>query len=249
MFLDAHIHIQNIDDKELFFREAKKSNVERFFVNGTREDDWERVARLEETCSGVVPWFGVHPWFVDGVTATWEERLRKYLCEKKGAHIGEIGLDSVHSKKTLDQQVLIFKKQIDLAIELKRSFSLHCVGAWGMTIDILRAYKDALPPFICHAYGGSQDVARSMTRLGGYISFSTSLTRRAPGKTRDLLRAIAPERLLVETDYPYISKATGSDTRYGDLIQALYCHIADMRGETLETIERVVWKNGEIFTN
>ena len=124
-YIDAHLHLQ---DERLFGKaaqiiaRAESRGVHRFFCNATRESDWQLVIELARKFSGIVPFFGTHPWQVETVMVGWEKRLADALssCASAGAGIGEIGLN-----KNTVSELKIFEEHVDIAKKYDTPILIH----------------------------------------------------------------------------------------------------------------------------
>jgi len=212
---DCHNHIQ---DERLFTRisevmsRAQAAGVVRMGVKGCCEADWLRVVEIAETCEGIHPAFGLHPWFIADRSPEWLQTLEKLLVQHPQASVGEIGID--HKVEDYDQknQESVFLAQLDLARNLDRPVSIHCRGAWGRLIELLDEFGHLPRGMLIHCFGGSAEVAMELVKRGGYISFSGSITRPNNKKAGPAIRAVPADRILIETDAPDIAPSTATGT-------------------------------------
>ena len=144
---------------------------------------------------GVVPAFGLHPWFSaeDG----WQYRLEEFLRRVPAACVGEIGLDGAKGAAGQERD---FLAQLELARQFGRPAVIHCVKSWGRLLELLSAA--GLSCFMLHAYGGSPEIVKAFAELGGYFSFGGELKDPRREKLKAALAAVPPERLLFETESP-----------------------------------------------
>ncbi|XP_021858390.2 uncharacterized protein [Spinacia oleracea] len=204
---DAHCHLQ---DPRIFslaprlISSSLDSGIAHFAVNGVSEKDWHLVKQMSESYPSVVPCFGVHPWFVPERTAGWFTILRQFFDSTPSAAVGEIGLDKGSRGKQIDfdVQVEVFKKQLELAKELRRPASVHCVRAFGDLLDVMKATGPFPDGVILHSYLGSAEMVPELARLGAYFSFSGFLMSMKSQKARKMLKAVPSDRILLETDAP-----------------------------------------------
>ena len=195
---DAHDHLQNYPSdaaEAAAMAAASAAGVTGMLCCGTGPDDWGRVLELSGRYPGVVPAFGLHPWF--GAEEGWLGRLEEFLRRVPGACVGEIGLDGV---KGVAGQERDFSAQLELARQFARPAAIHCVKSWGRMLELLNAAE--LPCFMLHAYGGSPELVKAFAELGGYFSFGGELKDPKREKLRAALAAVPPERLLFETESP-----------------------------------------------
>ncbi len=215
MLTDAHVH---------FFPELLTLtppfpgwDPRQIHLNATREADWKAVAQVSRRASSVpgfpevVPYFGIHPWYVAGISEVWEDRLAATLDQFPSAGVGEIGLDALRPDLELQQKV--FLAQLELARSLNRPVSVHCVRAWEWVEPLIqRTVGPAGLPILLHGFNGSADQAlHFLEGLGWNVSFSlTSLrTRLNSPKTRGLLERLPPDRVLMETDAETLDQTRG----------------------------------------
>jgi len=124
--------------------------------------------------------------------------------EEKVVALGEIGLDYYYDLSPRDVQKDVFGRQLDLAYELDKPVILHIRDAHGDMADYLRSLAHR-PRGIIHCFTGSAEMAKVYVKMGFYISFSGSLTFKKAPNLWEAAKVIPPERLLVETDSPYLA--------------------------------------------
>lgn len=251
MFQDAHIHLQNGGlQTAKILSDAREQRCGRFFCNGSAPSDWNEVRDLAASSGTIVPFYGVHPWYVDEARDGWDAALLERLKDPK-ARIGEIGLDSAKKELDINKQREVFSRQIDIAVETGRSFAVHCVHAWEMLVEELDMRKGKLPGFMIHWFSGSPEVARELVRRGAYLSFSPRLLYERAKRHRAAFDAVPLERILLETDYPYLPDAVSGDAetadKYFEWLKALYGIAAHLKSTDEESFIDKVWENGTIF--
>jgi len=205
MLFDAHNHIQ---DERLCKRlgevlsRASQAGVTRMASCASGiGDEWTRLQKIAEDNPGCVfANFGLHPWHVDSAPIGWKRGLEHRLAALPSG-IGETGLDkAARVAAPIEDQIKAFRWQLDLALERGLPVSIHCVKAWGLVVEQLRARPGLR--FMLHAYGGTAELARELTALGAYLSFGSALTDPRRSTAAQALHAVAPDRLLLETDAP-----------------------------------------------
>lgn len=254
MLQDAHIHLQDAGTEGLrILREAPAARAGRFFCNGSSPSDWEEVRAIAESSEAAVPFYGVHPWYINEAGTGWEEKLREYLTPGRSC-VGEIGLDKARGKADFDKQLHIFARQLDVASSLNKPFAVHCVQAWeALLAELARHGAKGLPPFIIHWFSGSPEVAAELVRLGAYISFSPRIMDEGPSRQRDSFARVPVERILLETDYPYMpgAKKGAAPTAdgYFNMLRSLYSCAAGLKDIAGEVFENRIWDNGTVFVH
>ncbi len=248
---DAHIHLQDSGaETEKILSAAKARRVGRFFCNGTSADDWPDVKSLAESHDEVIPFFGVHPWFADSTRSGWEDLLVKYLS-LPGACVGEIGLDKSKTSVDFETQRRVFRRQLDIAVELNKPFAVHCVQAWDVLTEEIAARKYEDLRFMVHWFSGSPELAAGLIKLGAYISFSPRLLYERALKHRASFAATPADKILLETDYPYLPDAVEGQIevaeKYFEWLGSLYGIASRLKNMDQEEFEQKVWGNGTVF--
>jgi TatD DNase family protein len=249
MFLDAHIHLQDVKDAEVMsslLACATEQGVGKFFCNATSPLDWQMVKEIAERDERVVPFFGVHPWNADKVEEGWDQRLREF-CSEDGAGLGEIGLDKIHNGEFFDKQTEIFIRQLDIASSLRKPFAVHCVRSGEVLIESLRSRDLRGTRFMIHAFSGTPEDVHALAGLGAYFSFR--ILKNMSENKRRVFTLVPIDRLLLETDFPYL--AAGEKDPGGELyflyLRQLYETAAEIRGMGAEDLREVIWNNGTVF--
>jgi len=171
-------------------------------VNATCEEDWPAVEALALADPDFVsPAFGIHPWKAHTATNDWCERLANLLENHPQASIGECGLDGWVSSPSIEIQRPVFEAQLELAREMQRPVTIHCLKAWA---PLFEAFAQSPPPprFLMHSFGGSLEVARRLLPLGANFSFSGYFLHRRKAKVLEVFRQLPRDRILLETDAP-----------------------------------------------
>lgn len=203
-FIDVHCHLQDprlARDLAGVLARAEQAGVKAMVVCGTSESDWERVLDLDRSYPCVVPMLGLHPWHVPTVRTGWEGRLENLLRDS-GAGLGECGLDFAVEDCDRDAQVAALRVQLRLARTLEVPLAVHCRKAWESLGRLVR--EEGLPAAgaLLHAFGGSAETAREMQELGFSLAFGCSIAAPQNRRAAQVLPAVRPERLLLETDSP-----------------------------------------------
>jgi TatD DNase family protein len=254
MLQDAHIHLQDAGEEGArIIVGAEGRGIDRFFCNGSGPSDWEAVRYLASSSDKVLPFYGLHPWYVEEAGAGWYDELKRYLA-MPGSAIGEIGLDKVRRNIDFAKQSDAFRAQLALAVEYSKPFAVHCVQAWEPLISELRRAgigDGSGPPFIVHWFSGSVSVGLEIVKAGGYLSFSPRISDTFAEKQREALASVPEERMLLETDYPYMPGANKlravSADEYFSALEELYQKAADLRGVDAGYLAQRVWDNGTVF--
>ena len=253
MLQDSHIHLEHVKDSsvmESILAKAPERRVKRFFCNAASPDDWDLVSELARAGDTIVPFYGIHPWKVDEIKDGWYEELKKRL-EVRPVGVGEVGLDHCKNRPDHDLQKGIFLRQLDLAISLDLPVAIHCVSAWETMLEELRKRRAKKARMMFHLFSGSTEVLSELLGMGAFISFSFGISEGGSRRAREAFQVTPLNRILLETDYPYIQKpfkenVPGADD-YFDRLGKLYKLAAELKGINEEKLEKAVWENGSIF--
>ena len=205
-FVDVHTHLHDsriIDAAPDIVLRAQAAGVETIATCATMEDNFGLTAQLYENFSCVVPFFGVHPWFLDTLGPEWARNLGQWL-EKITAGVGETGLDFMDKEADRDLQLEVFKIHLALAADLKRPINIHVRKAWDAIVKILKHHGPLPAGGVIHSYSGSADLVPVLEKFNLHISFSGSVTRPNAKKVGLALKAVSLDRIVFETDTPDI---------------------------------------------
>lgn len=146
---------------------------------------------------------GIHPHEAKDAPAGLEERLRALVRgEEKVRAVGEIGLDYHYDFSPREIQLEVFERQLALAKELDLPVIVHDREAHADTLRLLRKHR---PRGIVHCFSGSAEMARELVEMGLYIGFTGAVTFKNARRPLEAAAAVPPERLLIETDCPYMA--------------------------------------------
>ncbi|MEA2069633.1 MAG: TatD family hydrolase, partial [Verrucomicrobiota bacterium] len=248
---DCHNHIQ---DGRLFpmlgkvMQRARTAGVVAMGVKGCCEADWPNVVRILETCDGIYPAFGLHPWFIADRSPDCYQALEKLLREYPRSSVGEIGIDHAIDDRDDADQESVFLAQLEIARRLERPVTIHCRRAWGRLIELLDGFGKLPRGMLIHCFGGSAEVARELVKRGAYISFSGSITRPNAKRAELALRAVTADRLLIETDAPDLlpTTAEGPLNEPANLRYVL-AKAAGLRGMPEAELAELTFNNAERF--
>lgn len=250
--IDCHLHLQDPALRAALPRllaEAADAGIQRFICNGTTEADWPVVIQIAQAYPGVVPCFGLHPWFIAGRSADWLVVLQRLLEAHPAAAVGEIGLDRWIEPRNEPDQEAVFRGQLDLARRLHRPVMIHCLRAWGWLMDVLRSEAPLPAGMLIHAYGGPAELIAPLAKMNAWFSFAGNVFEPRRQKAREALLAVPLDRLLIETDAPdmlpppeYRPHPLGPHNHPANL-RAILGGIAALRGLDEAALAEIIWGN------
>ncbi|MFH1406950.1 MAG: TatD family hydrolase [Candidatus Omnitrophota bacterium] len=208
MYIDTHAHLDFADydaDREEIIRRAKQSCVEYIINIGTDVESTKKSIALAHKYDFIYASLGVHPHDAGTVSDDVILQLKELARDKKIVAVGEVGLDFHKEYSPKEAQKNAFIKFIRLAGELGLPLIIHDREAHRDTLDILK--KELKGPLrgVLHCFSGSAEFARECVDLGFYISFTCNLTYKNAAKLRETAKAIPIERILLETDCPFLA--------------------------------------------
>lgn len=214
-------------------------------AGSSMQDSAENVA-LAQKYGYIYAAVGVHPESVDEIPSDYREKLTELVkSSEKVRAIGEIGLDYHYENYDRDKQILFFRQQLELARELSLPVIVHSRNASEDTLDILKEYR---PAGVVHCFSGSAEVAREVIKLGMYIGFTGVLTFKNAKKALRALEAVPLDRLLLETDCPYMAPEPLRGRRCDS---SMICYTAEkaaqIKGVSTQELLDITCRNGMDF--
>lgn len=187
---------------------------------------------------------GVHPHEAKDVPDDYLNQIEALLQHEKVVALGEIGLDYYYDHSPRETQKKVFLEQLELAYALQKPVILHVRDAHGDVLDLLKERKNRLPGGIVHCYSGSADSAREYMDLGFYISFAGPVTYKNARKPNEAATYVPLDRLLIETDSPYLAPVPLRGKRNEPANVRYVCeHLAGLQGVSSEEMAQVTCRN------
>ena len=224
-WFDTHAHLQDEafeEDFDAVLARARDKGVTRILLASSNEEDSKTICRLVLEHPMLYAAVGVHPHDAKSCDEKTSERLKELIldtnkrAQKQGRDkavvaIGEIGLDYHYDFSPRDVQQKNFRKQLELAYELSLPVVIHMREATEATLNMLNAANDdglfskEAPAGVIHCYSGSAETVPLLTDLGFMIGFDGPLTFKNAKKPIAALQAVPCDRLVLETDAPYLT--------------------------------------------
>ena len=248
MIFDTHAHYDsgafNADREELLASMPSKG-IGLILDPGCEERSSRAALALAEKYSFVYAAVGVHPEDMEGMTSDTLETIRRLARHEKCVAIGEIGLDYYWDDTHKAEQKELFAAQLALAEELDLPVIVHDREAHADCLEITGGFPKARGVF--HCFSGSAEMAKELLRRGNwYLGFDGPVTYKNARKALEVLEIVPPERILVETDSPYMSPVPlrGKRNDSSNLVYIIQ-KIAEIKGMTPQEVERITWENGK----
>ena len=252
MFVDSHAHIdgQEFDaDRPAVIQRARDAGVLAILNVGTGDPHsgvLERAVELAQNHDRLYTAIGVHPHDARLFDDEAEQRILSLI--KQSTRViawGEIGLDFHYDNSPRDVQMSAFTRQLQLARAASLPVIIHTREAETETMEILRSeWQGSNLPGIMHCFSGSLDLATQAVDLGMFISFSGIITFKKADDLRHVAAEMPLERLLIETDCPYLSPVPyrGKRNEPAYVVEVAKC-LADLRGVSNEDMGQITSEN------
>lgn len=250
MFTDTHCHFDfpAFDlDREAALQRAQAAGVTRLVIPGTDLETSRRAVALAERYPGIYAAVGVHPNSADNFSPNVLSEIRILAKHPKVVGIGEIGIDLYWRKVSLMAQKEAFRHQIRLANELGKPIIVHDRDAHAEVMQALREQRPIMGA-VLHSFSGDQAMADAALALGFYLGVDGPLTYKKSEALRAIFAAAPLDRILIETDAPYLTPHPHRGQRNEPAYVRLVAEkLAEIRKTTLEGIATATTQNAERF--
>ena len=249
MLIDTHVHLnadQYDDDLQEVIDRALSEGIDRMFVVGFDTKTIERTMKLIDQYDFIYGIIGWHP--VDAIDCTderleWIESLSKH---PKIIGIGEMGLDYHWDKSPKDIQKDVFRKQIALDKRVQLPIIIHNREATQDCVDILKEENASEVGGIMHSFSGSNEIADEILKMNFYVSLGGPVTFKNAKQPKEVAKHVPLDRLLVETDAPFLSPHPYRGKRNEPArVKLVAEQIAELRGLTYEEVCEATTENAE----
>ncbi len=210
--IDSHAHYDDGKFEEQFeggadaaLKKSFEAGVEAVINVATNLENAKTTTALAEKYPNVFAALGIHPSDCQEMTGDPDGILaeaEKNLSHPKVVAIGEIGLDYYWEPYDKERQAYFFERQLETAVKHDLPVIVHCREAIGDALEIVRRHEGVRGVF--HSFSGSAETARELVSLGWYVSFGGPITYKNAHKVREAAAAVPLDRLLIETDCPYL---------------------------------------------
>ncbi len=239
MLIDTHCHLPNdINKFDEYIKNAKENMVEKIIFGGSDKESNEILIDVCKKYKNCYLTLGYHPSEVESIKdedlKILEDQIKKY----NPVAIGEIGLDYYYGKENKDEQIRLFKQQLDIATKYHLPIVVHVREAHNGALNILKEYK---LKGVIHCYSGSLEQAYQYIKLGyklgigGVVTFKNS-------KLSNIVENINLEDILLETDSPYLSPIRGECNEPKN-IKIIGQYVANLKNITLDDLAIITSNN------
>ena len=243
---DTHAHYADRafdEDRSEVLAELPAKGVRLVMLASSGMRDSEENSRLSRQYGYIYSAAGIHPECVDEACDGYIGRLRGIIAgNPKIKAVGEIGLDYHYDNYDREKQINVFRQQLALAAELDMPVIIHSRDAFEDTMSILNEYR---PKGVMHCFSGSAEIAREVVKLGMYIGFTGVITFKNAKKSVKALAEVPLDRLLMETDCPYMAPEPMRGRRCdSSMIAYTAAKAAEIKGITVQELADTTFRNG-----
>jgi len=248
--IDTHCHLSHFKKADLkpVINRAKKADVRKMITVTCALEEIGDCLAIADEYENIRATAGIHPTnLTDDIEANLERVFGYAKNEKKIVAIGEIGLDYYHDRAKHDLQAAYFIGQLNIADQLGKPAIIHCRGGKNpgeneqAFIDVIRILeRERFKNGVMHCFSGNKVEAEKILDIGLMISFTGIITRPENEELREVAKSVPLNRIMLETDAPYISKEPADTARIAK-------KIAEIKGVAPEEVIRITTENAERF--
>ena len=247
MLIDTHCHLQDPDlapDVDGVLSRAAENGIDTMLCVGYDMPSSREAVRLARLYPQVYAIIGVHPHDAATYTPEAEAELKELAAFEKVVAIGEIGLDYFREETPHDLQQDVFARQIRLAHALRLPIVIHDRDAHEDTVTIIKRENGGLYGGVMHCFSGHLPMALDLVKENFYISFAGPLTFKNNKKGQEAAGGVPLDRLLVETDSPYLSPEPRRGKRNEpENVRFTAAKLAEIKGVSPEEMARITREN------
>ena len=240
--IDTHAHLDLCPDPDDAVARARDAGVQRVLTVGTTLERCRVALELADRHDGVFAVLGIHPHEAGREDGGDLDGLRELLRHEKAVAVGETGLDFYRDYAPRDAQQRLFDAELALAAEVAKPVVIHTRAADDATVGGLRGFAGRV---VLHCFSSPALLGPALD-AGWYVSFAGNVTYPNAYDLRAAARAVPADRLLAETDTPYLSPQPrrGRPNEPANVVHTLAV-LAEARGEDRDALERTIDRNAE----
>lgn len=244
--VDSHCHLFLLErDPAEVLAEARAEGVETVICPGVDPDSSRRSVELAESFGGVFATAGMHPHDASQFDERAGAEIEEMLSNPRVVAVGECGLDFYRMLSPREDQERVFRMHVALARRAALPLVVHVRDAWSDALRVLD--EGSAEQVVLHCFTGDAETARRCAERGWFLSFAGNLTYPRNGHLRDAAASVPLDRVLVETDSPYLApqRVRGQRNAPANVVDVIE-QIAVARGEPVENVRAVTAANARV---
>jgi TatD DNase family protein len=250
--IDTHCHLTFgglNEDVTAVIERSRAAGVTGWITVGTDPEENRKAIELAEKFENMYAAVGIHPHEARTVTEHTLKELRELAKHDNVVAIGETGLDYHYNFSSREEQRRVFGEHLKIAAELNLPVIIHSREAFEDTMEILEQHSGDVKKVVFHCFSGSAEQAKILLDKGFYISFTGAVTFKNSEKTRQAAEVVPLDRLMIETDAPYMSPEPMRKQKINE--PALMVHtarrLAELKGMSLADFTKAVTATSKAF--
>lgn len=247
MIFDTHAHYDDEafeEDREALLLHMKEQGIEKIVNVGASLSSNEKTLELVQRYDFMRAAFGIHPNDVDKLNEKTFQRIEALCRREDCVAVGEIGLDYYWKDTNPYMQKLWFERQMELAKAIGKPMIIHSREAAQDTYDIMKAAKADEIGGVIHCFSYSKEMARLFMDMNFFIGIGGVVTFNNGKKLKEVVEYIPMERIVLETDCPYLAPVPFRGKRNSSLLLPHVMEaISEIKGISREEVERITWEN------
>ncbi|MFH1752720.1 MAG: TatD family hydrolase [Candidatus Omnitrophota bacterium] len=249
ILIDTHSHLDFPDfdrDRDQAIERARDAGVAYIINIGSSVEASKRSVELSEEHDNVYASVGVHPHYAKDVKGAIPQDLKKLFERTKVVAVGETGLDYYRNLSPKEEQISLFKEFIELSLDKNLPLVIHSREAHEDTLKLLKGLSRGGIKGVMHCFSGTEEYLNECLALGLFISFTCSLTFKNAKALRVIAEKVPLERLLIETDAPYMApqelRGKRNEPSY---LTHLVKELSGLHGHSVDDIARITTHNAK----
>ncbi len=247
--IDTHTHLNDdkyAEDLDDVLQRAVDAGVERVIICGYDLQSSLDAVQLADKYDQIYATVGVHPHDAKSYNTEVEEAIRNLSGNQKVLAIGEIGLDFHYNFSPPDKQFAAFEAQIEMAGQVGLPVVVHSRESNPEALQVLRNNASKINGCVFHCFSGGAEFAQGVLEMGYYIGVDGPVTYKASQKLREVVRMCPMDRLLIETDCPYLTPVPFRGKRNEPAyVRYVAEEIAKVKGVSVESVAQATTLNAE----
>lgn len=250
-FFDSHCHFDVAEfdqSRDIIWSDAQSMDINQLLIPSVSPDTWKKAKLIAENHKGIYWAAGLHPWWIANyvLTPDWESELKKLLQDAQQDRnciaIGETGLDGLIDTSR-EIQIRAFELHLEAATQFSKPLIVHSRKTHADLFRIIKNFH-SLSGGVVHAFSGSYEQAKLFVDAGFYLGVGGVITYERANKTREAIKKIPLEYLLLETDAPDMP-LQGEQGKINSPVNLLRIanHLAELKQQSLDLIARVTTEN------
>ncbi|PIK13820.1 TatD family hydrolase [Halobacteriovorax sp. JY17] len=247
--IETHCHLDYLKEEELseLLSKSLAHGIEKIMTISVSPNNLQTVVDIANNHDNIFCTQGIHPHDAKEWSNEAEKIIRSNLGNQKVKAVGEIGLDFHYNKSGTKEQIEVFKKQLEIAIEFEKPVVIHTRDADKETMEILKEYAPRMKrKGVIHSFTSTKELALCALDLGFHLGFNGIITFKNAEDVRDTLRVCPIERILLETDAPFLTPIPYRGRENAPYYLPFIAEkVAEIKEVELETVLKTCYQNSK----